>query len=195
MAEPAVRCVHLSNAPNQTGWLVYDPTTRRLFTAIHVRFVESETPGISRSVQGWDDIVPSFSDDVSTPLVSDVTAPTDDTLAIADDPHPPPVVGPPPADPGPPSAHDLGVDDDRATTPTDDGGASPAVDASSSPTAAQSRPRRLGTSNPYAVDNSTYARFRSLAIFREKAARSLAALPWRSRATVAEMAAAAEQAS
>ena len=63
MSDQAVRCVHLGRAPNQTGYLCFDPATRCMHVSIHCRFVEDALPGLTVARAGWEEIVPDFSDD------------------------------------------------------------------------------------------------------------------------------------
>ena len=63
MSNEAVRCVNLGPAPNQSGVIAYDVSTRKRHTAQHCRFVESSCPGLTVSDEGWDEIVPEFADE------------------------------------------------------------------------------------------------------------------------------------
>ena len=60
MANQAVRCVHLGRAPNQSGYLCYEPRTRTMHVSTHVRFVETALPGLTMHSSGWEEVVPDF---------------------------------------------------------------------------------------------------------------------------------------
>ena len=77
MADQAVRCVHLGRAPNQSGYLCFDPATKQMHVSVHCRFVETAVPGLTLSKQGWQDIVPEFADEYD-PL----QAPSDETVLV-----------------------------------------------------------------------------------------------------------------
>ena len=63
MADRAIRGIHLGCAPNQTGYLFFDPSTRKLHVSSHVRFVEDSRPGVVVTRHGWEDTIPWFDDD------------------------------------------------------------------------------------------------------------------------------------
>ena len=63
MSNQAVRCLHLGRAPNQSGYICLEPTTQRMITAAHCRFVEEATPGLVIGREGYQEIVPDFADD------------------------------------------------------------------------------------------------------------------------------------
>ena len=61
MSDQAVRCIHLGRAPNQSGYLCYDPATKRMHVSIQCKFVENALPGLTVAREGWEDFVPEFS--------------------------------------------------------------------------------------------------------------------------------------
>ena len=61
--EQAVRAIHLCRARDQPGYCCLDPETGRIYVSPHVRFVESEFPGLTTTVNGSERVVPSFADD------------------------------------------------------------------------------------------------------------------------------------
>ena len=96
MSDQAVRCIHLGLANDQTGYLCYEPESRKLITSVHCRFVETATPGLTlNSEGGWQQVVPNFAEDFDAGLEA-----FDDTEAaepeiegtIVDGAPPPPLV-------------------------------------------------------------------------------------------------------
>ena len=63
MSNQAVRCINLGPAPNQSGYICYEPETKRIHVSIHCRFVETALPGLVVGAEGYERVVPDFADD------------------------------------------------------------------------------------------------------------------------------------
>jgi hypothetical protein len=63
MANQAVRCIHLGRAPNQSGYLCYNPESKKMFVSVHCSFVETAFPGLTMAPEGWEQCVPEFADE------------------------------------------------------------------------------------------------------------------------------------
>ena len=63
MSNEAVRGIHLGRAANQSGYLVYDPETKRMHVPINCRCVETAFPGLTLHRDGWAQVIPDYSDE------------------------------------------------------------------------------------------------------------------------------------
>ena len=60
-------CIHLTKSQLQPGYVCLEPLTGKIYVTPHVRFVESEFPGLERTEEGYDRVAPpSFSIEADT---------------------------------------------------------------------------------------------------------------------------------
>ena len=132
MADRAVRGVHLGRAPNQSGYLVYEPQTRKMHVSTHVRFVETALPGLTLNADGYESVVPHFSDEhepTAEPIDESESVPTP-TGDILGGPEPSPLLDRP-------DSPTFVEDDDAAD------GVAAQLPGHRSPPASVARPRRV----------------------------------------------------
>ena len=155
MSNQAVRCIHLGCAPNQTGYVCYEPETKRVYVSAHCRFVETSCPGLTLNRDGYEAIVPGFSDeyDDAAPRPEETPLIPGEESSVLDGCQPPPLVT---EDLGPPSTTDENTDDAPAEAP-DSPTAGPQA-GWQPPAPARSALQRAGrfrsSNNPYAPRRS-----------------------------------------
>ena len=57
-ANQAMPCIHLTRSQSQPGYVCFDPLSKKVFVSTHVRFVESEFPGLERTAEDYERVAP-----------------------------------------------------------------------------------------------------------------------------------------